>query len=191
MSSRIKLSVCLVTVGLLGFAVGALADRHAERKDERKRVADAVRKAFPEAKIAEVEREREEFAVMIYEVELDTRGAEIEVLVAPDGTIVGVSEEVRNRKDVPAPVMARIRQLQKQGKVAEIEKREVRAKPKFVPLKKSRTLYEVEVIRNGREYEVRIDENGKVLSAHDDAEDDDDDGDEDDDDEDDDEDDDD
>ena len=173
---------CLTLAGVLGVVVGAMADnsnpgkqkRQAERKTERKVVLDAVRKAFPHAKVRDVEREREDIPVLLYEVEIMRAKRQYEVLVTPDGTIVAVSQEVNWGNDLPDKVAAAVKKLKARGRVTEIEMLTIRAEPKFQPLAQPRTVYQVEFIHRRREYEARIDKNGNILSVHHEDEDDDD-----------------
>jgi len=179
MATHLRFVFCLALVGVLGVFVCALADNNdpgkRKRKAERKVVLDAVRKAFPHAKVRDVERERQDIPVLLYEVEITRSKRRYEVLVTPDGTIVAVSQELSWGDGLPDKVAAAVKKLKARGRVTEIEMLTVRAEPKFQPLAHPRTVYEVEFIHRGREYEARIDKNGNVLSTHHDDDDDDDD----------------
>lgn len=172
-------------IALAGLAVLVLAAWHvaaAKAKKENKPVlppaaAAAVKKAFPKATIDEVERERE--GVVLYEVELKQNGKEVEVEVSPGGQIVEVGRKVA-KGDLPKAVAKTLAKLAGDAKIKEIEKEEIHAVVKLVRLKKPQVVYEAEFVRNGKEVEVRIAPDGRLLGKEvEDEEDDDDDGDDD------------
>lgn len=133
--------------------------------------AAAIKKAFPKATIDEVERERE--GVVLYEVELKQNGKEVEVEVSPDGQIVEVGRKVA-KGDLPKAVAKTLARLAGDAKINEIEKEEIHAVVKLVKLDKPRVVYEAEFVRNGKEVEVRIAPDGKLLGTEVDDDDDDD-----------------
>lgn len=183
MTARRKLVLSTALAAMLGVVVGSAADRAAggdRQKSEAKTALDAVKKAFPDAQVRGAEREREQVPVILYEVGIVQGDKRAEVLVATDGTIVALSRKLA-KADLPEPILAAATKLAKKGKVTEVEKLQVRATPRFTPLDKFRIAYKVEVHRGGREYEVMLNEEGKILSAVvDDDDDDGDDGDDDD-----------
>jgi len=150
--------------GVAALAVGTFqmaAARAIERRDDAPAaVREAVKKAFPEAAIREVERER--WSVTVYEVEFKQNGREMEAVVTPDGKIVAVQTEV-SKKDVPPAVLAGIKKIVGDGRVHEVERMEIRGVLQPVRLAKPRVVYQVEFVRNGREVEVALDAQGKVV----------------------------
>jgi hypothetical protein len=56
-------------------------------------------------------------------------------------------------EDVPAPVRETVKREAKDGRVGEIERER----------KNGRTVYEVEVHQNGKKYELKIGEDGKLI----------------------------
>jgi len=150
------------------------------------KAAKAIRDAFPNGRIKDVEPEREH-GVKLYEVELAEKGREVEVTVSPDGIIVEVEVAVPV-KDLPEAVMKTVRMHSKGGRITEAEKVKARAvvkAGKLVRLPKARVFFEVEIVKNGRELEMNVLPDGKLLGApkrddddddddHDDDEDDDD-----------------
>ncbi len=144
-------------------------------------------KAFPKARIVEVESTRVRVQIPACEVEIEHRGSEIEVTVTPDGQILSVEREI-SRRDLPKAVADAIGKHRGRARVSEVEAVEVHAEWKAVPLDKPAKVYEVELKRGRREGEMLIAEDGTVLRKprwyRDDADDDDDDHDDDDDDDD-------
>lgn len=185
MTGRMRTALLLTIAGMMGVVVGALAAGDGDKaNDEQKIVVDAVKKAFPDAQIGKVERERETVSVTLYEVAISQGGKRAEIIVTPDGTVAEIVHKLHKGDQVPDKVAATAKMLATKGKITEVERITLRAVPRFQPLDKERTVYEVEMIHNGREVEVRIDEEGKILGSHRDADDDDQDGDDDDDDDD-------
>ena len=165
------------TLVLVGLAVLVLACWNAtgakpEMKKHKKHklhpaAAVAIQKAFPDATVGKVEREKE--SLVLYEVELEQSGKKMEVTVAADGLIVEIENDVA-RSDLPAPVAAALTKLAGNGKIKEIEKEKTHAILKLVKLDTPKVVYEVELVQDGKDVEVKIDQNGKVLSrktAHD------------------------
>lgn len=174
MTSRARAVLLAVVAGMMGVVVGALAAGDGDKaKEEQKVVVDAVKKAFPDAQIGKIERERESVSVTLYEVAISQGGKRAEIIVTPDGTVAEVVHKLHKGDQVPDKVAATAKMLATKGKITEVERITLRAVPRFQPLDKEQTVYEVEMIHNGREVEVRIDEEGKILGSHRDADDDD------------------
>jgi uncharacterized membrane protein YkoI len=136
--------------------------------------ADAVKAAFPQARIVEVEQEKED-GVTVYEVELRQDGKEVEITVSPDGVIVEVETQIPEA-ELPKAVAQTIAKVAGGAKVEEIEREETRAvvrDGKVVKLDEPRITYEAEFRKDGRETEVEIAADGSVLKteAEDDGED--------------------
>lgn len=137
----------------------------------------AVKARFPNAKITEVEREREG-GIVCYEVECRLGRREIELTVAADGSIGAVEEEI-SPKALPAPVVAGVHRLAgRKVRLHEAERVSTVGVPRngtFEPLKTPVISYEVEW-RGG---ECRVDPEGNPVQRSttddDDDEDDDDD----------------
>jgi uncharacterized membrane protein YkoI len=94
----------LVMVAVLGLVAGL------GRADEEKvplsklpkKVVDAVKAKYPDAKLVKAEKEKEDNET-VYEVAIENDGQKLEVHVKPDGTITEV-ERVIAIKDLPAKV---------------------------------------------------------------------------------------
>jgi len=157
------------------------AEGKAEAKEEAKEeakvelpsaVAEAIKAAFPEAEIEEVEvEEEEEEGVTLYEVELEQGDVEMEVEVAPDGTIVEIETEIA-QKDVPEAALQAIQAAAPDAKIEEVEKIEIRAEIKkaegdkpaqLVKLDEAKIVYEAELEKDGKEGEITVAADGKVV----------------------------
>jgi len=156
----------LVTVVLLVVVVGHIAAAKSTKGKKGKKpvlppaAVAAIKKAFPKASIDEVKREKE--VVVLYEVELEGNGKDVEVKVTPAGQIVEVETKVV-QGDLPEPVAKTLANLAGDAEVKEVEKKEIRAVIKVVELKKSQVVYEAEFVKNGKEVEVKIAEDGKLV----------------------------
>ena len=147
----------------------------AEAKEEAKvelppAAAEAIKAAFPKAKIEEVKVEQEE-GVTLYEVELEQDDVEMEVEVAPDGTLVEIETEIA-QKDVPEAALQAIQAADADAKIDEVQKIEIRAEIKkaegdqpaqLVKLDKAKIVYEAELKKDGKEGEITVAADGKVV----------------------------
>jgi uncharacterized membrane protein YkoI len=171
----------LIVVALMLGALGVIATagfgdegREAASAEMPALVAGAVAKAFPNAEVREVEKENEN-GFLLYTVTLASGGNELDVEVAPDGTIIGVEKEV-SKGDLPAAVAAALAAAGG-GEIKEVVRIETHAELKLVKLDKPAVTYEAAVVVNGKTVELTIDSTGKVIAEK--AGDEDDDGDDD------------
>ena len=132
--------------------------------------AEAIKAAFPEAEIEEVEVEQED-GVTLYEVELEQGDVEMEVEVAPDGTIVEIETEIA-QKDAPEAALQAIQAAAPDAKIEEVEKIEIRAEIKkaegdkpaqLVKLDEAKIVYEAELEKDGKEGEITVAADGKIV----------------------------
>jgi len=182
--------LALITALALGLsaalAVPVLADGDEDEEEitleQLRKEAPAAAKTIEEqakgAEIEEIEKETRKGKV-VYEAEFVVRGKEIEIEVAPNGTLLSreveddddddEAEEEVTIKQVPAAVRATILKVLKEAKGAKIEEIEKETR-------KGKVVYEAELVVGGKEIEIRVDPAGKLLSRE--VEDDDDDDDE-------------
>lgn len=170
----------MAVILLLASAVRAAEEVAAEGKEEGKEevkvelpsaAAEAIKAAFPKAKIEEVELEKE-CGLDIYEVELKLEDeSEVEVEVAPDGAIVEIETEIA-QKDAPPAVVEAFRAAAPDAKIEEVQKIEIRAdikkaegdKPaQLVHLDKAKIVYEAELKKDDKEGEITVAADGKVV----------------------------
>lgn len=124
-------------------------------------VKAAIEKAYPGAEIEEAEVEEE--GLKLYEVELEqASGQEVEVTVAPDGTIVEVETEVAV-ENLPQAVAKAITQAGGGAKIKEAGKEVTYAVVRLVKLDTPRITYEAELIKDGKTSEIEVAEDGTVL----------------------------
>lgn len=131
--------------------------------------AKAIKAAFPDATIDEVEIDNED-GMKLFEVELKQGKAEIEVSVAPDGTIVEIETEVA-LKDVPAAAAAVISKAAEGAQIKEIAKEETRAEvkkndngvAKLVKLETPKIAYEAELVKGDQKGEIEVAADGTVV----------------------------
>jgi hypothetical protein len=168
------LSIGLVTGMIVGAAMVSITrgGPSAAPKKLPAAVEQAVMKEHPSAKIRHFEVERR--ALRFYEVEVQVDGRSREILVASDGTLIE-SEESIKPDAAPAPISEALKKLSKSG-VSELERIEVRAETRQAKLDTPRVEYEAEVRDKGKTREVRLSEDGRVLTEHVEDEDDDDGG---------------
>lgn len=142
--------------------------------------ADAIKAAFPQARMVEFEQDSEG-GLAAYEVELDQDGKEVEVTVSRDGVILEVETEIA-RSELPKAVADALAKAAGDAKVEEIVREETRAvvrDGKVVKLDEPTITYEAELRKDGQETEVEFAADGTVLETDDEDEDKDDDGDDD------------
>jgi hypothetical protein len=83
----------VVLIGaLVSFSVYAEKEHKAKKIQLPEPVTAAVESMYPQARIEEVERDSE--GVMLYEIEVVKDGAEYELSIAPDGTVVEEETEI-------------------------------------------------------------------------------------------------
>ena len=124
----------------------------------------AIKKMFPKATIKDVELEYEH-GVKLYEVELAESGRLMEVKLSSRGAVVEVATRLSMR-NVPKLAAETIRKHSKGARVKEIEKVEVQVvvkSGKLVKLRKPRTFFEAEVLKGGKEAEIKVSPDGKLL----------------------------
>jgi len=105
------------------------------------------------AEIEEVEVETEEGRT-VYEAEWEIEGREVEVTVTAEGEVVAWEKEV-SLKEVPKAVRRTIRKQAAGAKAREIEVE--------VETKGDRTVYEAEWKQDGKEVEIKVAPDGKLL----------------------------
>ncbi|MHC4563541.1 MAG: PepSY domain-containing protein [Planctomycetota bacterium] len=160
LKSTITMALAVFGFGALAAWQGAEAARGSKPPVLPEQAAAAIETEFPDAEIAEVERER--VGVVLYEVEFERDGEEVEVTVTAEGQIVAIEREM-DEDDLPETVVTTLAEHAGEAEIEEVEAEEVRAELKFVPVAKPRVVYEVEFHNDGREVELTIDANGKLL----------------------------
>jgi uncharacterized membrane protein YkoI len=148
-------SLIIAAVAVFGMFLGqANAEEKTLNKSQvPKAVLEAFEKAYPNMK--DVEFEKEMFnGNAAYELEYKTNNVEHEVLYSADGTLLQKEEEIEG-ETLPAPVKDAIRKAYPKAEIKEVEK----------VMKPDDTLtgYEVEIVTAGKEIELELDTQGKIL----------------------------
>lgn len=179
--------ICLIAVVCLALCIGAVATRQAingETEVSIDKVPAAARATIEaEAKggtIEEIEMETEN-GQTVYEADVIIDGQEVDIQVAPDGTLLGKEteddeddddegdedEEEVSLDDVPAAVKATILKEAAGAEIEEVVKE----------TEDGQTIYEAEVIISGHETDIKVAVDGTLLGKEmedEDSEDDDD-----------------
>jgi hypothetical protein len=121
-------------------------------------VEAAVKALLPNAVIEKSNKEEKE--VKTYEVKVKDGNKESEVKLTTDGTVMGV-ESVEVMDTLPAAVAQAIKA--QNAKVKKVEKEIEYAQLKVVKLDTPVTSYEAEIIKDGKETEIKIAADGTIL----------------------------
>jgi uncharacterized membrane protein YkoI len=140
--------------GILLFAPVVQADEEKVPLDKMpKAVIDAVKKKFPDAKITETSKEKED-GKTIYEVAFTFKDYKYEVECEEDGTIIAIDKQIE-AKELPKDVAKALEEKYPKATYKLIE--EVTKKEKIA-------YYEVDLVTaDKKEVEVEIDPSGKIL----------------------------
>jgi len=137
------------------------ANKH---KEEKACLPDAVKAtinaSYAGAKVEDAEMEHE--GIKVYEVELEQNGQELELTIAPDGTIIEVETEVA-MESLPEAVAKAITASAGGAKIKEVKKEVTYAVVKLVKLDKTETSYEAELIKDDKKGEVKVAADGTIL----------------------------
>ena len=154
MKSQYIMSVVLIASPMI-FGQANASEKELKKDQVPKAVISAFEKAFPNAKELEFEEELFE-GKTAYEVEYKRDGKEYEFLYSPEGVLLQKEEEV-DVKTLPDPVIQAILKAHPKAKIKEAEKL---MKPDGTV-----TGYEVEIKVAGKELELELDINGKILNT--------------------------
>jgi len=124
---------------------------------EAKAALDAL---YPNAEIEEAEVEKE--GLKVYEVELEQNDQEVEVMLAPDGTLLEVETEM-TAQALPEAVAKAIEKAAEGATIKEVSREVTYAVVKLVRLDQPQTSYEAELSRQGAECEIEVAEDGTIL----------------------------
>jgi len=146
---------------LIGCAVAAAlfcAVTYAEKSEKKDSlpaaVESAVKAAFPKAAIEKFEMEEAE--IKVFEVELKDASMNI----GADGTVASI-ETVEEVSSLPAAVAQTIKA--QDAKVVKVEKEVKKAEFKLVKLDTPVITYEAKISKDGKESEIKIAADGKIL----------------------------
>jgi len=121
----------------------------------------AIRQAFPKASIEKVKPEEED-GVKVYEAKLLDNGKEMEIKVTGEGAILEIETDVAPG-DLPKAVSDAVAKAAPGAKIKKARKEETLADVKRGKLAKAELKYEVEVAQNGKEGELEVAPDGKIV----------------------------
>ena len=151
----IAMVVCVIA------CVITYADKDEQKKSclspEAKAALDAL---YPNAEIEEVEMEKE--GLKVYEVEVEQNDQEVEVTLAPDGTLIEVETEM-TVQGLPEAVAKAIEKAAEGATVKEVSKEVTYAVVKLVKLDQPQTSYEAELSKEGAKCEIEVAADGTIL----------------------------
>ncbi len=166
----------LKLVGLIVAVAVLVVVTYAEKSQE-VTLPDAVKAVladlYPNATLEEAKAEEEELTV--YEVELEQDEGDIELTLAPDGTVLETETEIALDELDPAVKKAIVDAAEAQGaKVEEVKKEVVEWVVTLKKLDVPEVSYEAELVKNGQEIELEVAADGTMLEQKAQADDDDD-----------------
>jgi uncharacterized membrane protein YkoI len=126
-----------------------------------KKVTDAVKARFPDAKLVSAEKEEED-GKTVYEVAIENKDQKVEVTVTPDGDIIEIEKRI-SAKDLPAKVTKTLEEKYPKATYKIIEEvikvENKKDKPPY---------YEVLLITaDKKKLEVVLDADGKITEEED------------------------
>jgi uncharacterized protein YuzE len=148
------LVVCVALTAAIVCAV-TYAEKDEEKGTLPAAVASAVKAAFPNSAIEKFRKEEQE--IKVYEVELKDAAMNI----GEDGTVATI-ETVESESALPAAVAATIKA--QNAKVIKVEKEVKKAELKLVKLDTPITTYEAKINKDGKEIEIQIRGDGKIMA---------------------------
>ena len=154
MKSQYIMSVVLIASPMI-FGQANASEKELKKDQVPKAVIAAFEKAFPNDKELEFEEELFE-GKTAYEVEYKKDGKEYEFLYSPEGELLQKEEEI-DVKTLPDPVIQAILKAHPKAKIKEAEK--------LIKPDGTVTGYEVEIKVAGKELELELDVNGKIMKT--------------------------
>jgi hypothetical protein len=154
---------CILVVVVVVLVAWAGAGKHKEVSLPGP-VKAAIEALYPQATIEESELEEE--GIKVYEVELEQEGKEVELTIAPDGTVMEKESEVA-LSDVPAAVQAAIVRAAEGAEIDEVTEEVTYWVVTLKKLEAPQTTYEAEVIKDGKETEIEVGADGSIVENDD------------------------
>ena len=125
-------------------------------------VQQSLQEMFPDARIHEVEYQRK--IVRLYEIEVIDDGEENTLIVSRDGTVMSVEHEI-SPNELPAEALIAIQKLSGSTRIEEAERIQVLRELGTLTLEDPRIEYEATFVKNGKEHDVVVSEDGTILKT--------------------------
>jgi uncharacterized membrane protein YkoI len=154
MKTKLVVAVAIGSSLVLAGAASA-AEKELSKSEVPKAVIESFEKAHPSA--GDVEFEEEAFqGKTAYEVEYQENGKEYELVYSADGTLLEKEEDI-DPKTLPEAIVAAVTKAHPGATIKEAEKK----------MKPDGTItgYEVEIEQAGKEIELELDVNGRILET--------------------------
>jgi len=158
---------CVATVAAVPVACQKTPPAGAEKVALSAQAAAAIKSAFPKATLGGDVVVENEIGMDLFKAQLTRNGMGIEVLVAPDGTIVEVEREIAV-KSLPEALAAAVAKVSSGAESVKVMKEEVRAEMaggKLVKLAAPRVVYAVKTVKAGVSSEVFLAPNGSPAGS--------------------------
>jgi len=150
------LLIFALATAFASFSVHAEADEKEMNKSQvPQAVLDAFAKTRPNAKIKGFEGKSQGGKTVI-EIEFKENGVEFEYIYSSDGTLLEIEQEIKPA-DLPQAVFDTVKTAHPTAKIKEATK--ILLPDGIV------SRFEIEIKRGGKEFEVEIDPNGKILKS--------------------------
>jgi hypothetical protein len=158
---------CVATVAAVPVACQKTPPAGAEKVALSAQAAAAIKSAFPKATLGGDVVVENEIGMDLFKAQLTRNGMGIEVLVAPDGTIVEVEREIAV-KSLPEALAAAVAKVSSGAESVKVMKEEVRAEMaggKLVKLAAPRVVYAVKMVKAGVSSEVFLAPDGSLAGS--------------------------
>lgn len=154
---KLIMLVCCAVVAALVCSV-TFAEKEGKNCTVTAAIEAAIKAMMPNAVIGNCSKEEEE--IHVYEVKVSENKQNSEVKLTEDGTVVEI-EGIVAPDALPAPVVAAIKA--QNGEAKKVEKSTEYAQLKMVKLDTPVTTYETEIVKDGKEIEIKLAADGTIL----------------------------
>jgi hypothetical protein len=122
-------------------------------------VKNAIQKTYPKAVIGNASEEKE---FEVFEVVVTQNAKESELTVTPDGTIIEMEAKI-DKANIPDAVAKALSTAVQGAEIKAVEQKTAYFVIKVVKLDAPETTYEADLVKDGKQCEVKISANGTVM----------------------------
>jgi hypothetical protein len=155
MKKNLVLAALVFGCGLLVGAI-AVAEENGSEISLPAALQSVVKDMFPNAQVTKVEKEKK--CLELYEVDLKDGAKESSMVISEQGVVESI-ETVIPVDSLPKAVA----DAAAGAKIKKAEKEVIQAKPQLVKLDSPETVYEIEFVKDGKEIELNVSADGKIL----------------------------